>query len=157
MKSIQYALSLILMLSIIGCSKDKNIVDDTAQFELYKQLIRNYLKDNNLNADSTSEGVYYIIDYTNDTLPDKHASVSSIVVVDYKGYLLSGKVFETNFNQSFGLYQVIDGWKIGIPLFKQGEKGRLFLPSRLAYGAQSTASIPSNSPLIFEVNLIKVN
>ncbi|MBP7307337.1 MAG: FKBP-type peptidyl-prolyl cis-trans isomerase, partial [Saprospiraceae bacterium] len=132
MKSIQYALSLILMLSIIGCSKDKNIVDDTAQFELDKQLIRNYLKDNNLNADSTSEGVYYIIDYTNDTLPDKHASVSSIVVVDYKGYLLSGKVFETNFNQSFGLYQVIDGWKIGIPLFKQGEKGRLFLPSRLA-------------------------
>lgn len=56
MKSIQYALSLILMLSIIGCSKDKNIVDDTAQFELDKQLIRNYLKDNNLNADSTSEG-----------------------------------------------------------------------------------------------------
>ena len=47
MKSIQYALSLILMLSIIGCSKDKNIVDDTAQFELDKQLIRNYLKDNN--------------------------------------------------------------------------------------------------------------
>lgn len=157
MKSIQYALSLILMLSIIGCSKDKNIVDDTAQFELDKQLIRNYLRDNNLNADSTAEGVYYIIDYTNDTLPDKHAVISSIVVVDYKGYLLSGKVFETNFNQSFGLYQVIDGWKIGIPLFKQGEKGRLFLPSRTTYGAQSTASIPANSPLIFEVNLIKVN
>ncbi len=157
MRSIHYILSLLIIFSIIGCNKEKNIVDDTAQFELDKQLIRKYLNDNHLNADSTVEGVYYIIDYTNDTLPNKHPVVSSIVVVDYKGYLLSGKVFETNFNQSFGLYQVIDGWKIGIPLFKQGEKGRLFLPSRLAYGAQSTASIPANSPLIFEVNLIKVN
>ena len=37
------------MLSIIGCSKDKNIVDDTAQFELDKQLIRNYLRINKKN------------------------------------------------------------------------------------------------------------
>ncbi len=78
-------------------------------------------------------------------------------MVDYKGYLLSGKVFDSNYNQPIKLTEVIDGWRIGIPKFKQGEQGRLFIPSRLAYGSGSTNNIPANSPLIFEVTLIKVD
>jgi len=156
MKSIFYALSFTLVLIISSCTKDEPIIDTSAQFESDKQKIRNYLSENNLKADSTPEGIYYIVDYTHDTL-DLHPTINSTVKVDYKGYLLTGKVFETNYNQTFSLTEVIDGWRFGIPKFKEGERGRLFIPSKLAYGAQSTTSIPANSPLIFEVNLIKVN
>jgi len=156
MRLYSYFILLLAGLFVVSCSKDETIVDPNTQFEIDKQKIRTYLIENNLKADSTPEGVYYIIDFTHDSLT-KHPTASSTVKVDYKGYLLNGKVFETNYNQTFSLADVIDGWKIGIPKFKEGERGRLFIPSKLAYGSQSTSSIPANSPLIFEVNLIKVH
>lgn len=158
MRSIFYVLSIFFIFSLTCCSKDADVINDSAQFELDKKKIREYLKEYNLKADSTPEGLYYLIDYTNDSLSeDSKPTANSIVMVDYKGYLLSGLVFDSNYNQPIDLTKVIDGWRIGIPKFKEGERGRLFIPSRLAYGSGSTANIPANSPLIFEVNLIRVD
>lgn len=158
MRSIYYVLSIFFIFSLTCCSKDDDVFNDSAQFELDKKKIREYLKEYNLKADSTPEGLYYVIDYTHDTLlVNPYPTANSTVMVDYKGYLLSGQVFDSNYNQSIDLNQVIDGWRIGIPKFREGERGRLFIPSRLAYGSGSTSSIPPNSPLIFEVNLIRVD
>lgn len=156
MKLLLYPFTFLFIMSMIGCTKEDVVIDPSIQFNIDKQNIRNYLNQNGLQADSTPEGIFYIVDYTHDTLV-KHPTINSTVKVDYKGYLLTGKVFETNYNQSFSLTEVIDGWRFGIPKFKEGERGRLFIPSKLAYGTSSSASIPANSPLIFEVNLIKVN
>jgi FKBP-type peptidyl-prolyl cis-trans isomerase len=51
---------------------------------------------------------------------------------------------------------VISGWTEGIPKFKEGGVGKLFLPSALAYGEQGTNGIPSNSVLVFDIHLIDV-
>jgi len=156
MKLFLYPFAILLIISIFGCTKEDVTIDPNIQFNIDKQNIRNYLNQNNLKADSTPEGIFYIVDYTHDSLTIK-PTANSTVKVDYKGYLLSGKVFESHYNQTFSLNDVIDGWKFGIPKFKEGERGRLFIPSKLAYGTNSSATIPANSPLIFEVNLIKVN
>jgi len=55
------------------------------------------------------------------------------------------------------LSNVIQGWQEGIPLFNEGGSGILLIPSALGYGSQTVNSIPSNSVLIFEVTLLRVN
>jgi FKBP-type peptidyl-prolyl cis-trans isomerase len=82
------------------------------------------------------------------------------VQVHYTGTLLNGNKFDSSvdrgqpFSFTLGKGQVIKGWDEGIAKLKPGSKAILGIPSSMAYGARSTGSIPANSPLIFEVQLI---
>lgn len=56
---------------------------------------------------------------------------------------------------NIGTGQVIKGWDIGIMSMRLGEKAELTIKPEFAYGAQgSPPTIPANSTLIFEVELI---
>lgn len=50
----------------------------------------------------------------------------------------------------------IHGLNIGLQLMNAGGKARFYIPSSLAYGPTSTALIPANSNVIFEVELLEV-
>jgi len=84
------------------------------------------------------------------------------LTVDYTGAIAStGKVFESSLDSgkpaTFGLDQVIQGWKDGMPGMKVGGKRRLLIPAAQAYGAQSpSADIPANSDLVFDITLHKI-
>lgn len=105
------------------------------------------------------DGLKYI-----DTTPGTGASPTNgqNVTVNYTGYLLNGTVFDSSVsrNQPFsfviGEGQVIKGWDEGVLTMKVGGKRRLIIPANLAYGAQGQGSIPPNSTLIFDVELLKV-
>lgn len=83
------------------------------------------------------------------------------VTVHYTGALVKdGKVFDSSVSRgtpaTFALNQVIPGWTQGIPGMKEGGKRRLIIPASLAYGSQGNSSIPPDSDLVFDVELIKI-
>jgi FKBP-type peptidyl-prolyl cis-trans isomerase 2 len=56
----------------------------------------------------------------------------------------------------FKVTGVIKGWTEALLLMKPGAKWKLFIPPALAYGRQAPPSIPPNSLLVFEVELLNV-
>ncbi len=120
-----------------------------------REIILNYIAEQELDATSTGTGLYYTQDEVG---TGEDCNAFSTVTVAYKGYLPNGEVFDQSPDDgiTFGLQNVIEGWTEGIPYFKEGGKGTLLIPSKLGYGDQKTGSIPKNSVLIFDIHLIDV-
>ncbi len=84
------------------------------------------------------------------------------LVVKYYGTLLDGTVFDENYDKpsafafQLGQGQVIQGWDQGLVGMKVGGERRLDIPANLAYGDQASGSIPANSPLVFQVKLLRI-
>ncbi|HGS5556291.1 TPA: FKBP-type peptidyl-prolyl cis-trans isomerase [Vibrio parahaemolyticus] len=82
------------------------------------------------------------------------------VQVHYKGTLIDGTQFDSSYDRgepaTFPLNRVIPGWTEGVQLMPVGSKFKFVIPPELAYGDQDTPSIPANSTLVFEVELLKV-
>jgi FKBP-type peptidyl-prolyl cis-trans isomerase len=82
------------------------------------------------------------------------------VNVHYHGTLLDGTIFDSSVQRgqpiSFPLNGVIAGWTEGLQLMKVGDKFRFQIPPNLAYGEASRPSIPPNSTLIFDVELLGI-
>lgn len=88
------------------------------------------------------------------------AKAGDTVTVNYVGTLDNGTKFDSSYDRgepaTFSLNQVIKGWQEGIPGMKVGGKRRLIIPASLGYGANAVGSIPPNSTLHFDVELLKV-
>lgn len=83
------------------------------------------------------------------------------VKVNYKGSLVNGTEFDSSYKRGqpaeFQVGRVIPGWTQGLQLMKEGAKWELYIPANLAYGENPpTPTIPPNSVLIFEVELLEV-
>jgi peptidylprolyl isomerase len=92
----------------------------------------------------------------------QEAKSGDTVTVNYLGTLENGTKFDSSYdrNQPFttqiGVGQVIKGWDEGIVGMKIGGKRKLIIPAALGYGDQAAGSIPPNSTLIFEVELLSI-
>ena len=100
------------------------------------------------------------------------ASFGSTVVVNYTGWFYKplaarqhGRKFDSSLDAGreplefqLGAHQVIKGWEQGVQGMKVGGKRTLIIPSELAYGKRGAGggSIPPDSDLIFDVELLKV-
>jgi len=91
----------------------------------------------------------------------------STVLVQYTGWLQNpdgsrGSKFDSSRDSGLpmtfvlGEGKVIRGWEMGLQGMKVGGKRRLIIPSALAYGTKGSSSIPPNSNLIFDVELVGV-
>ncbi len=127
--------------------------DKESQAEKDEKLIRTYLADRGLAAEETSSGLFYVV---TDLGTGKQPNSGSRVKVAYKGYFTDGKVFDESNGSTFYLNQVIRGWQVGIPLFKEGGSGILLVPSALAYGNSGSGGVPPNTILIFDIELQQV-
>jgi FKBP-type peptidyl-prolyl cis-trans isomerase FkpA len=122
--------------------------------------LASYIKTNNIKATlDTATGIYYQVVQEGAGAKPK---AGNKVIVHYTGHLLNGEIFDSSkdrnepFDFILGKGYVIEGWDEGIPLMHKGEKGILYIPSYRGYGPQRAGSIPPNSSLIFEVELLDI-
>ncbi len=79
---------------------------------------------------------------------------SDRVEVKYVGKFINDSIFDSNDNTRFGANQGIAGWNEGMQLMAPGAKYELYIPADLAYGVRGNSRIPSNSTLVFEVEIL---
>ncbi len=80
---------------------------------------------------------------------------SGVALVNYKGSLRTGKVFDQGQRAPFPVTGVVAGFSEALKLMPRGSTYRIWIPPALGYGAQSQGElIPANSLLIFDVDMI---
>lgn len=90
------------------------------------------------------------------------ATAGANIVVHYTGVLPDGTVFDSSLNRgepfvfTLGAGQVIQGWEQGFSGMREGGRRLIAIPPQLGYGANAVGTIPANSTLIFEVELLQV-
>ncbi|SFZ93849.1 FKBP-type peptidyl-prolyl cis-trans isomerase FkpA [Flaviramulus basaltis] len=148
----KYTLLAMALILFTSCGKD----DSIDYVNKNDEDIQEYITDNNLNAEKSDSGLYYIIENQGS---GAQPNINSNVTVAYKGYFTNGSVFDQSDAEgiSFNLQQVITGWTEGITYFNEGGSGMLLIPAHLAYGNNNYNGIPGGSVLIFDINLISVN
>ena len=87
----------------------------------------------------------------------------NVVRVHYIGRLVDGTEFNNSRTAEQGkpleikVDEVIPGWTEALLMMKPGDRWELYIPPDLAYGDQGRGnSIPPNSTLIFEVELLEI-
>lgn len=145
------ALLIILLLAAIStawsCQK--------SQADKDREAIEKYIADNNLAAvEYSTSGLFYVIDKQGGTT---HPSAYSDVTVNYDGHLLDGTRFDKADTIKLNLGQTIYGWQIGLPLIGENGRIKLIIPSSMGYGTRSVGTIPKNSCLVFDIDLILFN
>jgi len=90
------------------------------------------------------------------------AAVGDTVTVHYVGTFTNGMKFDSSYDRGqpypfqIGAGRVIAGWDQGVPGMKVGGKRRLTIPPDLAYGSRGQGSIPPNTTLVFEIDLLSI-
>ncbi len=140
---------------------------EAAQAPIDDKLLQDYLAKNNIKAQKTASGLYYTIAKPGS---GENPKAGQDVTMKYLGKTLEGKQFDANMDESYnylpgktpftfviGQHQVIGGWDEGVALLKKGARATLYIPSPLAYGAQSPSQdVPPNSILVFNVEVVDI-
>ena len=119
------------------------------------ETIDAYLTANNIQATFHLSGLRYVVHTQGN---GNNPTVDNCVTTNYKGFFLSnGQAFDEGTNFSFPLKNVIEGWRIGIPLLNEGDSATFYIPSGLAYGYYGyPPTIPRDANMTFGVKLLKV-
>jgi len=83
------------------------------------------------------------------------------VTVNYTGWLTDGTKFDSSiggktYDFTIGAGSVIKGWDEGVVGMRVNGTRLLVIPPSLGYGSTGKASIPPNSTLTFEVQLVAI-
>lgn len=151
-----YIFLLLFLPAILACDKDECPYPDSIATASASEIsdIQEYLDANSLTATQHPSGFFYRVNTAGaGATPD----LCSAVTVKYIGKLTNGSVFDANASGiSFILGRLILGWQKGIPLIKPGGSITLYIPPSLGYGSSAVGSIPANSILIFDIDLVAV-
>lgn len=147
-------LTIVLMISLVSCDPAKKYEKEEAA------KIENYLNSNqNLNFELKPSGLYYLeVEAGTGRTPLAHDTA----YVKYTGKFLDGTVFDTNVGKVDSLkFPVAEGWLIygfdeGITFMREGGKAIFLIPSKLAYGPSGYYIIEGYTPLLYDIELVKV-
>ncbi len=150
----------------IGMEKDRIRRAKEAVWKATRTAARAFLESNKNEEDviTTESGLQYVIHNEGEghsPQPDSTISVNYTGVSATKGRIF-GRAKAPKYGSEFNMSEVIDGWKEGLPLIKEGGKITLYVPSHLAYGRDGIKHrnlyiIEPNDALVFDIELVKVS
>jgi|TARA_R100000501_G_scaffold6649_2_gene14203 FKBP-type peptidyl-prolyl cis-trans isomerase FklB len=89
-----------------------------------------------------------------------HPDTSDQVTVHYHGTLLDGTVFDSTRERgepsTFPVKAAITGFREALLMMREGDKWRVTLRPKLAYGTRARNKIPPNSTLILDIELLGI-
>ncbi|NBX38142.1 MAG: peptidylprolyl isomerase [Flavobacteriia bacterium] len=116
--------------------------------------------DKSLGLTQSTSGLMYVIENPGEAYKPE---LGSKISLHYKGtFLATGEKFDASYDRNVPIdfnYQVqrmIPGFEEGIKLIGKGGKAKLYLPYRLAYGAQGNQRIAGYSDLVFEIEMVNL-
>ena len=81
-------------------------------------------------------------------------TVDDVALINYKGTLPNGKVFDQQQRAVFPLAEVVPGFTKALEQMQKGGKYKVHIPWQLAYGNKAAGAIPPRSDLDFEIELL---
>lgn len=116
--------------------------------------IQKYMKRKHIDCEKSASGLYYkILEEGEGELIQFTDKVS----VTYKGTFLDGKKFDEQTEPiEMAVSEQMNAWKELMLQLKKGSKAYMIVPPLLGYGEYKVEKIPSNSTLIFELEIVDV-
>jgi FKBP-type peptidyl-prolyl cis-trans isomerase FkpA len=124
--------------------------------------IATFLKKNYPAVKPETDSIFYL-----ETVKGKGPQVKEgdSLEIKYKGTFLDGKVFDqSDKGPGPGTYKIvftrnmalIQGWISVLGKMNEGDKVKVLIPSKMAYGPQGRSQIPPYAPLIFDMELVRL-
>lgn len=158
---------------------DVDLVEIKTEEEIYDEevaLIQRYINEDELDTEPYPNGLHHLVIEANN---GKFPHDNSEVMFHFTRKYLDGTVIESSESDDpvlakLNQNQLVSGLEDGIKLMREGEKAKLIMPSKLAFG-KSIQVIPQQlredwaeedrinpvtkpySPIIYEVELLQIN
>ena len=151
----------------IKAQQDVPIPEQTVKLNVLQrskdeEAIEAYFNKNELDFKRTDSGVFiHVMSESGNNLIKKGQTLT----MNYTGMYVNGQIFETTIKENgdhqpitvvSGNEQVIKGWEESFLELRAGSTYRIGVPSKQAFGVRGRGIVPSNTVLIFEINIITV-
>ena len=147
----------ILLLSsffiIFGCVQDSPNIQ---QIENLQFFIDNKKNDQVIEIEP---GLQYLVIDSGDPMGDS-PMLNQTISAHFHGTLTNGEVFWSSLDSEplkIELSKLIIGCQKAISLMRKGDKWIVYIDPTMAYGEEGRPGIPSNSILIFEIELLEIS
>ena len=145
-----------LVISLIvlsGCVQDSPNVKQIANLKFF---IENQAQEG---INVIEKGLHYAVLNSGD-INSKSPELSDTITAHFHGTLTDGAVFwssvESNEPLTIQLSGLIEGCQKVISLMKVNDKWRVYIDPSMAYGDEGRPGIPSNSILVFDIELLDI-
>ena len=127
-----------------------NQVEDST---LSEYVLRRYTK-----AEKKPSGLYILEHHTTNNVKAEYGDTISVyyTVTDTTNLKLDSNTEGKPFEFILGDDGLIAGWTEGLSYMREGERMKILLPSKIAYGEAGYGAIAPYTPLIFDLQLVKV-
>ena len=138
---------------IFGCVQDSPNIQ---QIENLQFFIDNKKNDQVIEIEP---GLQYLVVNSGDPISEP-PSLNQIISAHFHGTLTNGEVFWSSLDSEplkIELSKLIVGCQKVISLMREGDKWMVYIDPTMAYGEDGRPGIPSNSILIFEIELLEIS
>ena len=146
-------LTLMSLLVLVGCAQDSPNVKQIANLKFF---IENQEQEG---INVVEKGLHYAVLNYGD-MNSKSPELSDTITAHFHGTLTDGTVFwssvDSNEPLTIELSKLIEGCQKIISLMKINDKWRVYIDPSMAYGDEGRPGIPSNSILIFDIELLDI-